>query len=291
MIDGHLIINGQPVKRRAAAAGVIPIDANSPCGSTPTRAMTSGGRAPTGSDLPGAGRPRDAARRAQLRHHRSRPRDGDDFGPMRVPAGHVWLMGDNRDRSAPTAGFPTGRGGLGGPVPFENIGGRAEFITFSPRRHDQLVNPSSWFSASARAGPGHRCGAADGVSIGQAAAGTARSTARRAARTGRVPRSAGAPRNAQRAAVWIGMVLLVAGVIFLAQPLLLIIGGLIFAVLLDGGARLLGRVLPIGRGWRLADRHPRRFRLPRLGLLFRRDHHRRPGRGPARGGRPPSSTG
>ena len=55
----------------------------------------------------------------------------------------------------------------------------------------------------------------------------------------------------KRASVWFGMALLIAGVIFLAQPLLLIVGGLIFAVLLDGGTRLLGRWLPIGRGWRL----------------------------------------
>ena len=39
--------------------------------------------------------------------------------------------------------------------------------------------------------------------------------------------------------------------IFLAQPLLLIIGGAIFAVFLDGGTRLLGRWLPIARPWRL----------------------------------------
>ena len=55
----------------------------------------------------------------------------------------------------------------------------------------------------------------------------------------------------KRATVWIGLALLVAGVIFLAQPLLLIVGGLVFAVILDGGTRLLGRVLPVPRGWRL----------------------------------------
>ena len=49
----------------------------------------------------------------------------------------------------------------------------------------------------------------------------------------------------KRAAVWIGSALLVAAVIFLAQPLLLIVGGLVFAVMLDGGTRLLGRWLPI----------------------------------------------
>src|SRR5215218_1125943 len=56
----------------------------------------------------------------------------------------------------------------------------------------------------------------------------------------------------RRAAVWIGMALVAVGTIVLAQPILLIIGGLVFAVILDGGTRLLGRVLPIGRGWRLA---------------------------------------
>ncbi|MDQ3144524.1 MAG: AI-2E family transporter [Pseudomonadota bacterium] len=59
-------------------------------------------------------------------------------------------------------------------------------------------------------------------------------------------------REVRRAAVWIGMALLVVGVIVLAQPLLLIVGGMVFAVILDGGTRLLGRVLPIGRPWRLA---------------------------------------
>ena len=58
-------------------------------------------------------------------------------------------------------------------------------------------------------------------------------------------------REIKRAAVWLGMALAIVGVIVLAHPLLLIIGGLVFSVILDGGARLLGRVLPIGRGWRL----------------------------------------
>lgn len=59
-------------------------------------------------------------------------------------------------------------------------------------------------------------------------------------------------REMRKAAVWIGMALLAAGIIVLSQPILLIIGGMVFAVILDGGTRLLGRVLPIARGWRLA---------------------------------------
>lgn len=65
----------------------------------------------------------------------------------------------------------------------------------------------------------------------------------------RDPRLAG---EVQRAAIWLGMALAIVGVIVLAQPIMLIIGGLVVAVILDGGVRLLGRVLPIGRGWRLA---------------------------------------
>jgi predicted PurR-regulated permease PerM len=56
----------------------------------------------------------------------------------------------------------------------------------------------------------------------------------------------------RRAMVWMGLALVIAGIIVLAEPLLLIIGGLVFSVILDGGTRLLGRVLPIARGWRLA---------------------------------------
>jgi predicted PurR-regulated permease PerM len=59
-------------------------------------------------------------------------------------------------------------------------------------------------------------------------------------------------RELQRAAVWLGLAVAIVLVWFLAQPLLLIVGGLVFAAMLDGGARLLGRILPIGRGFRLA---------------------------------------
>lgn len=55
----------------------------------------------------------------------------------------------------------------------------------------------------------------------------------------------------KRAAVWIGLATLVVALIWLAQPILLIIGGLVLAAMFDGGARLLGRVLPIPRGFRL----------------------------------------
>jgi predicted PurR-regulated permease PerM len=55
----------------------------------------------------------------------------------------------------------------------------------------------------------------------------------------------------KKATVWIGLATLVVALIWLAQPILLIIGGLVLAAMFDGGARLLGRVLPIPRGFRL----------------------------------------
>jgi signal peptidase I len=70
----------------------------------------------------------------------------DDFGPIRVPADHVFLMGDNRDRSADSR-VPLEAMGLGGPVPFENVGGRAEIITFSVDGSSEYLNPVSWFTA------------------------------------------------------------------------------------------------------------------------------------------------
>ena len=56
----------------------------------------------------------------------------------------------------------------------------------------------------------------------------------------------------KRASIWFGLGLAIVATIVLAQPLLLIFAGIVFASILDGGARLLGRLLPIARGWRLA---------------------------------------
>ncbi|MGB7409437.1 MAG: AI-2E family transporter [Pontixanthobacter sp.] len=57
--------------------------------------------------------------------------------------------------------------------------------------------------------------------------------------------------EAQRAFVWVLVIGLSALAVYVAQSLLVIFGALVFAAMLDGGARLLGRVLPIGRTWRI----------------------------------------
>ncbi len=55
----------------------------------------------------------------------------------------------------------------------------------------------------------------------------------------------------KRAGVWFALGIAVAMVVLLAQPILLIMGALVLTTMMDGGTRLLGRILPVGRGWRL----------------------------------------
>ena len=58
--------------------------------------------------------------------------------------------------------------------------------------------------------------------------------------------------EARKALIWVSVVALIGIAIYMAQALLVVFGGLVFAAIIDGGARLLERVLPIGRGWRVA---------------------------------------
>ncbi|NUR46305.1 MAG: signal peptidase I [Sphingomonas sp.] len=155
MVGGQLFINGQPVNRKPMTYQMVPIDINSPCGSPTDPALmnfrvrgTDGKaycRVPIVHETMPNGRSYDTVELG--------PTTEDNFDPIIVPAGHLWLMGDNRDDSADSR-IPTWNGGLGGPVPWENIGGRAEFITFSLDGSSKWWNPISWITAlrSGRAG-------------------------------------------------------------------------------------------------------------------------------------------
>ena len=155
MVEGTVVINGKAVKREAQRPQLVPVDANSPCGSDRDPALydarTRGAdgkmycRVPVVRETLPNGRSYGTVELGRTQQ--------DNFGPIRIPAGHLWLMGDNRDDSADSR-VPEWQGGLGGPIPFENIGGRAEFITFSLDGTTQWWNPVSWFESlrSGRAG-------------------------------------------------------------------------------------------------------------------------------------------
>jgi len=149
---GRLILNGEPVPSQVRPPALIPVDPNVPCGIESSGSVVrSGGREYcrlpiVRETLPG-GPSYDTIDLGVS--------PGDDYGPVRVPVDHVFLMGDNRDRSADSRfGLGPPENGLGGPVPWENVGGRAEFITFSLDGTTEILNPVSWFEAlrSGRAG-------------------------------------------------------------------------------------------------------------------------------------------
>jgi len=152
--EGVVILNGVPVKRVPVGPAALAIDPNVPCGSdgvnyneAPFQKASADGRAtcalPRFRETLPNGVSYDTI---DLGYRGGIP---DDYPEIVIPPQHVFLMGDNRDESADSR-VSADQLGLGGPVPWENLGGRAEFITFSYDGSTQWLNPVTWVSALRR---------------------------------------------------------------------------------------------------------------------------------------------
>ncbi|WP_084583267.1 signal peptidase I [Sphingomonas azotifigens] len=150
---GQVILSGKAVPRVALGHAMIPVDAAVPCDEGPLVAFRKPG--PDGKlycqpplyreTLPnGASYTVIDLGDTVLPNGYVSP--GDNYGPITVPAGQVFLMGDNRDQSADSR-FGSDELGLGGPVPLETIAGRAEFRTLSYDGEGSWLNPLAYVSA------------------------------------------------------------------------------------------------------------------------------------------------
>lgn len=162
--NSRLVLNGKLVPRVANGTAMLPVDANLPCDDAVVVRFRRPGpdgklycRLPLFRETLPNGASYDTADLGNTILGGGYVSPGDNFGPVRVPEGHVFLMGDNRDQSADSR-FGLDEKGLGGPVPFETIGGRAEVITHSFDGSAEWLNPVSWVTAlrGGRAGEGLR---------------------------------------------------------------------------------------------------------------------------------------
>ncbi len=144
---GQIILNGHPVPQAMEPPVDIPLDALA-SEEDPTPCVGYGfdgllARKPSGQmvcQLPVMRETMPNGASYDIIEHMDQPQD--HMHEIRVPAGHVFLMGDNRDHSADSR-FALADHGLGGPVPISDIGGRAEFTTFSIDG-SATGNPLSW---------------------------------------------------------------------------------------------------------------------------------------------------
>jgi len=143
--SGRLVLNGRLVPRKGLPPAQVEISPNSPCRVVP----------PASPVIAVNGNRTLCLYRAYLETLPSGPSytvldqiergPGDDFAAVKVPAGHIFLMGDNRDDSSDSR-FPGYEGGIG-MVPVENLIGRPLVTFWSTDGSASWVKPWTWFSA------------------------------------------------------------------------------------------------------------------------------------------------
>jgi signal peptidase I len=162
MRGGRLILNGQAVSRSPLPPASVEVSPNSPCRTVPPAVPVEASvRGRTFclyrsylETLPGG------PSYTVLDQLSNGP--ADDFAATKVPAGHVFLMGDNRDDSLDSR-FPAYEGGVG-MVPVDHLIGRATFTFWSTDGNASWFEPWTWFTSlrGARIGNGYAGDAHEG---------------------------------------------------------------------------------------------------------------------------------
>ena len=153
VVAGQIILNGTPVPQQVETNVQLDADPSLMCGEHQVKLWCYSEFGIEPRSLPSGRKVLDLPTYREVLPNgatyliiKDNPRDlFDDMPELRVPEDHVFLMGDNRDHSADSR-VPILSGGLGGPVPLSDVGGRAEFVTFSLDGSQQW-NPLTWWPA------------------------------------------------------------------------------------------------------------------------------------------------